>query len=549
MCDSNPCANDCSRGDLTPHRRHAVMPSRSPRCHTNPMTYQQSVRRLCIRTLAFSRCFWARCCSFDLKGVGCRADTRKDLESRNPAPMKVAAGFLFMEYRQMSAPDADRVRIFDTTLRDGEQSPGCSMTLDEKLRIARALADLGVDIIEAGFPAASQGDWEAVAAVARRGQGPDDLRARALQSRRHRQVLVGDRQGGAAERLHVFLATSAIHREHKLKMARDQIIRTRSRGRPLCTNPLRRRRVLTGGRVAHRARIPGGSRAGGRGCGRDHVNIPDTVGYTTPQEFHDTFTYLRDRVRGIDGVTLSVHCHDDLGMAVANSLSAVRAGARQVECTINGIGERAGNCSMEEVVMALAVRQQIFGVRTRHPDAATVSDLPACFRDHRHADPAQQGDHRRERLRARIRHPPARHAAPRLDLRNHAAAGCRPLAQQSGARQAQRTPCIPGARAGTGLRARRGGIRDGLYALQGAGRSQEGAFRRRHRSARAPDRRRQRRALVARVAPTEAATGQDARRHGGRLGHSDGRRIGRRQRATARSMPRSPRSNARSACR
>jgi 2-isopropylmalate synthase len=268
-----------------------------------------------------------------------------------------------MEYRLMSAPDPNRVRIFDTTLRDGEQSPGCSMTLDEKLRVARALADLGVDIIEAGFPAASQGDWEAVAAVAGEVKGATIC---ALARCHHDDI---DKSwsaiaSAAQPRLHVFLATSAIHREHKLKMARDQIIE-------LAVDGVRYARTLCddvefspedASRTEHeflaevvQAVVDAGATT---------VNIPDTVGYTTPQEFHDTFTYLRDNVRGIDKVTLSVHCHDDLGMAVANSLSAVRAGARQVECTINGIGERAGNCSMEEVVMALAVRGQLFGVRT-----------------------------------------------------------------------------------------------------------------------------------------------------------------------------------------
>ncbi len=263
----------------------------------------------------------------------------------------------------MNAPDVDRVKIFDTTLRDGEQSPGCSMTLEEKLRVARALADLGVDVIEAGFPAASRGDWESVAAVAEQVHGPvicalarcngDDING------------AWSALGAAARpRLHVFLATSAIHLEHKLKMARDQIIRLAVEGvrhaRSLCDDvefsPEDASRTdLDFLAEVVQAVVDAGART---------INIPDTVGYTTPQEFNETFTHLRNRVRGIEGVTLSVHCHDDLGMAVANSLSAVRAGARQIECTINGIGERAGNCSMEEVVMALAVRAGAFGVRT-----------------------------------------------------------------------------------------------------------------------------------------------------------------------------------------
>jgi 2-isopropylmalate synthase len=263
----------------------------------------------------------------------------------------------------MATDSIDRVKIFDTTLRDGEQSPGCSMTQDEKLRVARALADLGVDIIEAGFPAASPGDWESVAAVAHEVQGP----VICALARCHREDI--DRAwsalaGATRPRLHVFLATSAIHREHKLRMARDEIVRMAIEGvrhaRSLCDDV--EFSPEDASRTEHdflaevvQAAVDAGATT---------INIPDTVGYTTPQEFHETFCHLRSKVRGIEGVTLSVHCHDDLGMAVANSLSAVRAGARQIECTINGIGERAGNCSMEEVVMALAVREQAFGVRT-----------------------------------------------------------------------------------------------------------------------------------------------------------------------------------------
>ncbi len=263
----------------------------------------------------------------------------------------------------MSAQDIDRVKIFDTTLRDGEQSPGCSMTQDEKLRIARALADLGVDIIEAGFPAASRGDWESVAAVAGEVRGPV-ICALARCNSDDIDKSWSALKVAARPRLHVFLATSAIHLEHKLKMARDQIIRMAVEGvrhaRSLCNDvefsPEDASRTDLGFLAEVVQAVVD--------AGATTINIPDTVGYTTPQEFHETFSHLRSKVRGIEGITLSVHCHDDLGMAVANSLSAVRAGARQIECTINGIGERAGNCSMEEVVMALAVREQAFGVRT-----------------------------------------------------------------------------------------------------------------------------------------------------------------------------------------
>ncbi len=257
----------------------------------------------------------------------------------------------------------DRVLIFDTTLRDGEQSPGCSMTRPEKLRVARALAELGVDIIEAGFPAASPGDFESVAAVAREVAGPticalarcnpDDieLAARAL-------------AGAARRRLHVFLATSAIHREYKLNMAQEEILRLAAAGiaraRELCEDVEFSPEDASRTELEFLAQVVEVAIA----AGASTVNIPDTVGYTVPDEFAELFRYLRKNVRGIEKVRLSVHCHDDLGMAVANSLTAVVAGACQVECTINGIGERAGNCSLEEVVMALKTRAAFFNVAT-----------------------------------------------------------------------------------------------------------------------------------------------------------------------------------------
>ena len=160
-------------------------------------------------------------------------------------------------------------------------------------------------------------------------------------------------------------------------------------------------------------------------AGATTINIPDTVGYAVPEEYFETFQYLKKHVRGIGKVVLSAHCHDDLGMAVANSLAAVRAGARQVECTINGIGERAGNCSLEELVMALRTREGVLRPHDRHRHATAVSGEPPALLDHRHADPAQQGRRRRERVCARVGHPPARHAAAPLDLRDHAARGRR----------------------------------------------------------------------------------------------------------------------------
>lgn len=263
----------------------------------------------------------------------------------------------------MSTPDPDRVLIFDTTLRDGEQAPGCSMTLPEKLRVARALAELGVDVIEAGFPAASRGDWEAVQAVAREIQGPiiaglarcnrDDIERTAKATR-----------DAPRRRLHVFLATSAIHRQYKLKMAKDEIVRAAVEGvkiaREVCDDVEFSPEDAARTEPEFLAQVVEAV----VDAGATTVNIPDTVGYTVPEEFGQLFRFLRQHVRGIERVRLSVHCHDDLGMAVANSLSAVLAGARQIECTINGIGERAGNCSLEEVVMAIKTREAYFRVRT-----------------------------------------------------------------------------------------------------------------------------------------------------------------------------------------
>ena len=218
-------------------------------------------------------------------------------------------------------------------------------------------------------------------------------------------------QDAPSHRIHVFLATSAIHRQYKLNMAQEEILRTAVEGvqiaRELCEDVEFSPEDASRTELEFLAQVVEAAIE----AGATTVNIPDTVGYTVPDEFAELFRYLRKNVRGIDSIRLSVHCHDDLGMAVANSLTAVVAGARQVECTINGIGERAGNCSLEEVVMALKTREAFFNVTHRHPDQPPLSHLAAGLEHHRHADPAQQGGRRRERLRARGRHPSARHAA------------------------------------------------------------------------------------------------------------------------------------------
>ncbi|MCC6316578.1 MAG: 2-isopropylmalate synthase [Gemmatimonadaceae bacterium] len=268
----------------------------------------------------------------------------------------------------MTTDTDETVRIFDTTLRDGEQAPSCTMTRTEKLLVARQLVRLGVDIIEAGFPAASIGDWEAVRAIASELGDPA-----------HGTIICGLARATEADidrcatalapacrsRIHTFLATSDIHLEHKLRLSRALALDTvsrmvryaRSRCRDVEFSPedaARSDRAFLHDVLA--AAIEAGATT---------LNIPDTVGYATPDEYGAMIAAIRDNVPGARDVVLSTHCHDDLGLAVANSLAGVRAGARQVECTINGIGERAGNAALEEVVMALNVRQAAFGVRTR----------------------------------------------------------------------------------------------------------------------------------------------------------------------------------------
>ncbi|MEM7501913.1 MAG: 2-isopropylmalate synthase [Pseudomonadota bacterium] len=272
------------------------------------------------------------------------------------------------------------VKIFDTTLRDGEQAPGCSMTLREKLRVAKALSDLNVDIIEAGFPAASPGDFDAVKAIADENRGPTICGLARCNPEDIEKVHAAVK-GADRHRIHVFVATSAIHREYKLKMAKEEIIKSAvgaiAMARELCDDVEFSPEDASRTELSYLAEVVSAAIE----AGATTVNIPDTVGYTVPSEFDRLFRYLREHVAGIDDITLSVHCHDDLGMAVANSLAAVKAGARQIECTINGIGERAGNCSLEEVVMAINTRKEFFEVSTQidttrlYPTARLVAGI------------------------------------------------------------------------------------------------------------------------------------------------------------------------------
>jgi 2-isopropylmalate synthase len=261
----------------------------------------------------------------------------------------------------------DHVRIFDTTLRDGEQAPGCTMTRDEKLEVARQLARLKVDIIEAGFPIASPGDWEAVNAIAREigtADGPV-ICGLARCNRGDIEAAWTAIEPAAKARIHVFISTSDIHLEHQLRMTREQVlVKAREMvafARSLCPDiefsPMDAGRSDPAFMHAVLAAVIE--------AGATTLNIPDTVGYLTPGEYGAMIAAIRENVPGAKDVIISAHCHDDLGMAVANSLAAVGAGARQVECTINGLGERAGNASLEEVVMALHTRRDFFGVATQ----------------------------------------------------------------------------------------------------------------------------------------------------------------------------------------
>jgi 2-isopropylmalate synthase len=262
-----------------------------------------------------------------------------------------------------SSNDKQRVVIFDTTLRDGEQSPGAAMTLEEKLRIALMLEELGVDVMEAGFPVSSKGDFEAVQAIskiiktttvcglARASAGDIERAAEALKP-------------APRKRIHTFLSTSPLHMKHKLQMEPEAVLQA-----VIDSVTLARKLVddvewsaEDGSRTEHdflcrcvEAAIKAGART---------INVPDTVGYGMPQEYGDLFRMLVNRVPNIDKAILSTHCHNDLGLAVANSLAAVSGGARQVECTINGLGERAGNAALEEVVMALRVRHDVMPFTT-----------------------------------------------------------------------------------------------------------------------------------------------------------------------------------------
>src|SRR5262249_22540565 len=296
-----------------------------------------------------------------------RADRRRP-RRMNPHPFPTG------EPAMQNGSGRGRVIVLDPPLGDGEQAPGASMSLQQNLQVSRVLGHLGVDVIEAGFPVASPGDFEAVQAVARTVDGPT-IAALARASRGDIDRAVDALAGARRQRVHVFLATSPIHRQHKLKMSREDVLklatgsvqyaRSRCEDVEFSAEDAARTEPEFLAEVVERV-IEAGATT---------INIPDTVGYAVPAQFAELITFLRRTVRGIDDVVLSVHCHDDLGLAVANSLAALQAGARQVECTVNGIGERAGNCSLEEVVMALRTRADYLkletGIRTQQLCNAT----------------------------------------------------------------------------------------------------------------------------------------------------------------------------------
>ncbi|PLX45136.1 MAG: 2-isopropylmalate synthase [Deltaproteobacteria bacterium] len=274
----------------------------------------------------------------------------------------------------------ERVYIFDTTLRDGEQSPGASMNVEEKLRMAQMLERLGVDIIEAGFPISSPGDFESVKLIADKVRG--------LQVAGLARASLGDidraweaLKGGADPRIHTFIATSPIHMKHKLKLTPDQVfeqaVESVKHAVKYTSNVEWSAEDAVRSDVDYLCRIIEAVIA----AGAKTVNIPDTVGYAIPNQWGDTILEIMNRVPNIDKAVVSVHCHNDLGLATANSIAALQAGARQVECTINGIGERAGNTSLEEVVMAMKVRPALLEMETRikteylYPASRLVSNI------------------------------------------------------------------------------------------------------------------------------------------------------------------------------
>jgi len=266
--------------------------------------------------------------------------------------------------KTVAKDEARVIRIFDTTLRDGEQAPGNSMNIEEKLRVARQLQKLNVDVIEAGFPIASDGDFEAVKKVAQTIKGPQIAGLCRSSEKDIDRAWEALKYAGEKGRIHTFIATSDIHMKYKLKMEPERVLESAIKAvkRAASYTP----NVEFSCEDAVRTRLPFLAQVVEAviAAGATTVNIPDTVGYTIPFEYFNIIKYLKDTVPNIEKAVISVHCHNDLGLSVANSIAAVQAGAGQVECTINGIGERAGNCSLEEFVMIMRTRRDILPFTT-----------------------------------------------------------------------------------------------------------------------------------------------------------------------------------------
>ncbi len=305
--------------------------------------------------------------------------------------------------------------IFDTTLRDGEQSPGASMNQAEKLRIATQLELLGVDVIEAGFPAASDGDFEAVKKIAeslKKSQVAALCRANEQDIRRGWDAI----KDAVNPRIHTFIATSELHMKYKLQMEPADVLKKAVESVKLA--------------ASFTSNVEFSAEDGSRSdpdflctvfesvidAGATTINLPDTVGYAVPEEFGKLVAYVIDNTSNIDRAVLSVHCHNDLGLATANTLAAIQDGARQVEVTINGIGERAGNTSMEEVVMSLKTRPNFFQPQHQYRHHKDLSHQPPGKHDHRHSDSAQPGHCGGQCLCPRGRNPPGRDSQEPHDL-------------------------------------------------------------------------------------------------------------------------------------
>jgi len=256
---------------------------------------------------------------------------------------------------------SDKIIIFDTTLRDGEQCPGASMNLREKLEVARQLARLNVDVIEAGFPVISEGDFASVRQIATEIRGPVIAGLARCVPRDIEAAAAAVKPAGERGRIHLFLATSKIHREHKLKKAHEEILRLAAESVKLARSHVRDIEFSPEDASRTEPEFLAQVVEAAIAAGATTVNIPDTVGFAVPEQFGALIRHLKDNVRNIDDAIISVHCHNDLGLAVANSLAAIQNGARQVEGTINGIGERAGNVALEEVIMAVKTRSDVFG--------------------------------------------------------------------------------------------------------------------------------------------------------------------------------------------